>query len=110
MLRALRIVMAAALFVGFNLFFLGFAEGLGFLARMQFVPACLAFDGAALGAAAMIHAGATVIDSLPHGSFFHATGGAAFMDIRSRLRLIPFEAAIGLSATIAAVAVYLFRN
>ena len=59
MLRALRIVMAAALFVGFNLFFLGFAEGLGFLARMQFVPACLAFDGAALGAAAV--SGAVVI-------------------------------------------------
>ncbi len=31
----------------------------------------------ALSAGAMVHAGATVIDSLPHGSFFHATGGAA---------------------------------
>ena len=62
---------------------------------------------AALGGAAMIHAGATVIDSLPHGSFFHATGGAVFMDIRARLRLIPFEAAIGLSSTVAAVMVYL---
>ena len=29
----------------------------------------------ALSAGAMIHAGATVVDSLPHGSFFHATGG-----------------------------------
>ena len=80
------------------------------IAAQTFAPALADAGVAALGAAAMIHAGATVIDSLPHGSFFHATGGAAFMDIRSRLRLIPFEAAIGLSATIAAVAVYLFRN
>jgi hypothetical protein len=29
------------------------------------------------------------------------------MDIRARLRLIPFEAAIGLSSTVAAVMVYL---
>ena len=64
---------------------------------------------ATLSGAAMIHAGATVIDSLPHGSFFHATGGAVFMDIRARLRLIPFEAAIGLVSTLAAVAVYLAR-
>ena len=64
---------------------------------------------AALGAAAMIHAGATVVDSLPHGSFFHATGGAVFMDIRARLRLIPFEAAIGLVSTLTSVAVYLVR-
>ena len=64
---------------------------------------------AALGGAAMIHAGATVIDSLPHGSFFHATGGAVFMDIRARLRLIPYEAAIGLVSTLAAVGVYLVR-
>ena len=65
------------------------------------VPAC--------AAAAMLHAGATVVDSLPHGSFFHATGGAAGMDIRSRLRLIPYEAAIGLSSTAAAVALYLMK-
>ena len=49
MLRTLRIVLAAAVFVGLNLFFLGFAEGFGFLARMQFVPACLAFNLASIG-------------------------------------------------------------
>ncbi len=50
MLRALRIVLAVAFFLGLNLFFLGFAEGLGLLARMQFVPACLAFNLVAVGA------------------------------------------------------------
>ena len=49
MLRTLRIVLAAAVFTGLNLFFLGFAEEFGFLARMQFVPACLAFSLTSIG-------------------------------------------------------------
>lgn len=61
----------------------------------------------ALSAAAMIHAGSTVIDSLPHGSFFHATGGAVFMNIEERMKLIPFEACIGLTSTIVSVVLYL---
>lgn len=56
----------------------------------------------ALAAAAMIHAGATVLDSLPHGSFFHATGGSVFMSVRERLRIIPYEATVGLVSTIVA--------
>lgn len=61
----------------------------------------------ALSAGAMIHAGATVIDSLPHGSFFHATGGAANMSIKERMKLIPYEACVGLVSTVAAILVYL---
>jgi polyferredoxin len=49
MLRALRSVAALAVFVGINLFFLGFSEGTGVLARIQFVPACLAFNLAVAG-------------------------------------------------------------
>ncbi|MDD0824241.1 GntP family permease [Mannheimia sp. AT1] len=49
-----------------------------------------------LAGAAMIHAGATVLDHMPHGSFFHATGGSVNMDIKERLRLIPYESAVGL--------------
>ncbi|MBF0785050.1 GntP family permease [Muribacter muris] len=48
-----------------------------------------------LAGAAMIHAGATVFDHLPHGSFFHATGGSVNMDIKERLKLIPYETAVG---------------
>ena len=62
---------------------------------------------AALASAAMIHAGATVIDSLPHGSFFHATSGSVFMNFKQRLALIPYEAAVGLVSTLVAVIVYL---
>lgn len=61
----------------------------------------------ALSAGAMVHAGATVIDSLPHGSFFHATGGAAEMTIRERMKLIPFEACVGLTSTAVSVLLYL---
>jgi polyferredoxin len=54
MLRALRILAAAAVFVGLNLFFLGFAEGTGCLARIQFAPACMAFNLVAVGAVAAV--------------------------------------------------------
>ena len=79
------------------------------IAAQTFSPALAEAGIAALGAAAMTHAGSTVIDSLPHGSFFHATGGAVFMNIGARLHIIPFEAAIGLVSTLASVAVYLVR-
>ncbi len=54
----------------------------------------------ALGTAAMIHAGATVLDHLPHGSFFHATGGSVNMSMGERLKLIPYESIIGLTMAI----------
>ena len=46
--------------------------------------------------AEMTNAGATVLDHLPHGSFFHATGGAVGADFKQRLRLVPYESLIGL--------------
>ena len=48
----------------------------------------------------MVHTGATVLDHLPHGSFFHATAGATNMSIGERLMLIPYESLIGISMTI----------
>lgn len=60
----------------------------------------------ALSAGAMVHAGATVIDSLPHGSFFHATGGAAGLEIKERMKLIPYEMCVGLTSTVVAVVMY----
>lgn len=64
----------------------------------------------AISAAAMIHAGATVLDSLPHGSFFHATGGSVNMNISERMKLIVFEAAVGLTSTVVAVVFYLIAG
>ena len=56
MLRALRIVASLAVFAGINLFFLGFADGMGILVRIQFLPACLAFNILVAGAVAAVTA------------------------------------------------------
>lgn len=80
------------------------------IASQTFAPTLLGHGVPALSAAAMIHAGSTVIDSLPHGSFFHATGGSVGMDIKKRMKLIPFEACIGLTSTIISVVVYLIMH
>ncbi|QUF65340.1 GntP family permease [Bacillus atrophaeus] len=60
----------------------------------------------ALAGAAMIHAGSTVLDHLPHGSFFHATAGSVNMDIKERLKLMPYESLIGL--TLAVISTLIF--
>ena len=77
------------------------------IASQTFAQTLLNAGIPAISAGAMIHAGSTVIDSLPHGSFFHATGGSVGMNIKERMKLIPFEACIGLTRTIVAVSVYL---
>lgn len=77
------------------------------IASQTFAQTLLNAGIPAISAGAMIHAGSTVIDSLPHGSFFHATGGSVGMSIKERMKLIPFEACIGLTSTIVAVIVYL---
>lgn len=77
------------------------------IASQTFAQTLLNAGIPAISAGAMIHAGSTVIDSLPHGFFFHATGGSVGMNIKERMKLIPFEACIGLTSTIVAVIVYL---
>ena len=66
------------------------------VASSSFAPAILDAGVAPAWGAAMVNAGATVVDHLPHGSFFHATGGAAELSIKQRMKLIPYESAIGL--------------
>ncbi|WP_394870982.1 GntP family permease [Clostridium butyricum] len=61
-----------------------------------------------LATAAMIHTGCTVIDQLPHGSFFHSTGGSINMNMNERLKLIPFEAIVGLTMTIISTIIFGF--
>jgi GntP family gluconate:H+ symporter len=60
----------------------------------------------AIAGAAMIHAGAVVFDTMPHGSFFHATGGATFMQVKERLKILPYECLIGLSLAIVSTLVF----
>lgn len=77
------------------------------LASQTFSGAILEAGIPAISGAAMVHAGATVVDSLPHGSFFHATAGATGTSFNERLKLIPYEAMIGGTTTIVAIILYL---
>ena len=61
----------------------------------------------ALSAAAMLHAGGTIFDALPHGSFFHATAGAVGMGVKDRLKLFPFGTLVGATSTVTSAIVYL---
>lgn len=65
------------------------------VASSSFADVILAAGVSGVWGAAMVNAGATVFDHFPHGSFFHATGGVTRLDISRRLRLIPYESAIG---------------
>lgn len=69
--------------------------------------ASASLSGAILGAgvapvagAALVNASCTVLDHLPHGSFFNATGGCVGMSVAQRMKLIPYETLVGLTLTI----------
>ena len=73
------------------------------IASQTFSGALLETGVQAVAAAAMLHAGGTILDSLPHGSFFHATAGAVGMSVKDRLRVFPYEALVGAVTTLASV-------
>lgn len=70
------------------------------LASASFAQTILGAGISAVWGAALINVSATVLDHLPHGSFFHATGGAVYMPLHERLKLIIFETAAGLTLTV----------
>ncbi|MEG2288755.1 MAG: GntP family permease [Clostridium sp.] len=76
------------------------------IASATFGSAIMGVGISPIAGAAMVHAGATVLDHLPHGSFFHATAGATNMTIGERLKLIPFECVVGLSMTIVSTIIW----
>ena len=61
----------------------------------------------AASAAAMLHAGGTIFDALPHGSFFYATMGAVGMGVKDRMKVFPFGTLVGATTTVTSVLVYL---
>ena len=73
------------------------------VASASFSGAILASGVKAVSGAAIVNASATVLDHLPHGTFFHATGGCAGLSVSERMKLIPFESLTGL--TLAATSV-----
>lgn len=78
------------------------------VATGSFGQAILNMGTAPLAAAVMVHTGATVIDSLPQGTYFHVTADSMKMSIKQRMGLIPYEAIVGGTMTIVATLVYGF--
>lgn len=76
------------------------------IASASFAQTVLAAGVASVWGASMTNSGATVLDHLPHGSFFHATGGSVGMQIKERMRLIPYETIIGLVLTFLSLGMY----
>jgi GntP family gluconate:H+ symporter len=76
------------------------------IASATFSQAIVGVGISPIGGAAMVHAGATVLDHLPHGSFFHATAGTTGMSIGQRLKLIPYESLVGLSMTLVSTIIW----
>ena len=80
------------------------------IASQTFSGALLAAGVPTVSAAAMLHAGGTIFDALPHGSFFHATAGAVGMSVKDRLKLFPFGTMVGATSTVVSVIVYLCQR
>jgi GntP family gluconate:H+ symporter len=76
------------------------------IASASFGEAILAAGVTAIWGAAMTNAGATTLDHLPHGSFFHATGGSMGFSVSERLRLVPYETLVGLILTLGSIGMY----
>ncbi|WDI36687.1 GntP family permease [Entomospira culicis] len=70
------------------------------LAGDIFAEILLAGGVGALSSVAMIHTGAVVLDSMPHGSFFYITADATKLTFAERLKLVPYEFMVGLSMVI----------
>ena len=73
------------------------------IASASFSDAILETGLAGLWGAALTNAGATVLDHLPHGSFFHSSAGSVSMPFKERLSLIPFESLVGLTLTLTTI-------
>jgi GntP family gluconate:H+ symporter len=80
------------------------------IASASFADAIIAAGVTGVWGAAMVNAGATVLDHLPHGSFFHATGGSMGFSVKERLKLIPYESLVGLILMICSVSMYFFTH
>lgn len=78
------------------------------LATGSFAQPILAMGTTPLAAAVMMHTGATVIDAMPHGNYFHASADAMKMDMGERMKLIPYEAAVGGVMCLVATVLYGF--
>ncbi|WP_456275039.1 GntP family permease [Bacillus sp. AK031] len=60
----------------------------------------------ALASAAMINAGAVGFDFLPHGPLFHISRESLFMDMKERLKALPYEIVIAVVMAVFSVIIF----
>ncbi|MFD0705351.1 GntP family permease [Alloscardovia venturai] len=77
------------------------------LGSKSFGTSILSFGVKPLAAAVTMQAGATVIDALPHGNYFHVTAKSMNMTIAERMHVLLYEALIGLTMTVVATLMYI---
>lgn len=77
------------------------------LGSSSFGASILDFGVSPVAAAVTMQAGATVIDHLPHGNYFHVTGQAMKMTVGERMKSVPFESIVGLTMTIVGTLIYM---
>jgi len=73
----------------------------------SFAPTILAAGVPALAGAVMLHAGGGFLDIVPHGNIFLATQQGMKCTMSERIKVMPFEAAVGGAMTLTAVVMYL---
>ena len=78
------------------------------LATSAFSETIIAFGISAISAAVMVHAGAMFIDVMPHGNIFLASKESMKVDMKERLKVVPYEAAVGGVMTLVATIMYGF--
>lgn len=77
------------------------------LGSSSFGSSILGFGVSPVAAAVTMQAGATVIDHLPHGNYFHVTAQAMKMTVGERMKSVPFESLVGLTMTCVATLIYM---
>ncbi|WP_280771223.1 GntP family permease [Salipaludibacillus daqingensis] len=71
-----------------------------------FAPSIMDYGIHPLAGAAMVNSGATVLDHMPHGTYFHITLASVHIGMKERFKLLPYETLIG--AVIALVSMVIF--
>ena len=78
------------------------------VATQSFGDAIVQTGLSGLAAAVMFHTGATMLDAMPQGNYFHITGQAMKMSIKERMKVMPYEAIVGGTMTVVATILYGF--
>ena len=78
------------------------------LATQSFGDAIMSTGLTGLAAAVMVHTGATMLDAVPQGNYFHITAQSMKMSIKDRMKVMPYEALVGGIMTVVATILYGF--